>query len=337
MTELLRKAHSVLFPVTVDLQPNADILRFLDHGGRSVLFGETGEEYVAGKINPSRKMEETIENWQKTTEALIRRAGPLLLSCDADVSAVHRLEYVTPALPTFAEAQNMPSEAFEEAIYKVALSISKTGMNLLLSPTADVVVGHNPWLKGRTLGNDIATVSRFVSAYVKGIKRAKLASTLKHFPGHPELTGIPAIEIAKVPHSMAQLRPFLEPFIAGVRAGADAVMLSPAIFDAVTPPIAGSLSADIVTILRDEIGFKGLIMTCDLDHRSTIRENTLNETVIAALNAGSDLLLLSPRSVSSIPMIAAAIVGAVEKGSLAQERLEQAASSVEALISKNLN
>jgi beta-N-acetylhexosaminidase len=87
-------------------------------------------------------------------------------------------------------------------------------------------------------------------------------------------------------------------------------------------------------LLRRELGFKGLVMTIDVDHRSTIGESSLGEVAVAALNAGADLLLISAKALPEIPQIVRAITGAVAAGTLAQERLDAAAMAVCALANR---
>lgn len=330
MSTLLRAAHSVLFPVSNSIDLSDDVLRCLDQGGRSVLLGETAEEYRSGTMSPERAAYETPARWQATIQRATDRAGALLVALDEDVSAVHRLHGLTAALPTLEAAQAMADAAFEQAVYQVAASAKALGVTLLLSPTADVVVGANPWLAGRTLGHDIAGVSRLVQAYVRAATAAGIGSTLKHFPGHPTLSGLPAVEAAHVRGDMQSLRHYLAPFRAGIAAGANAVMMSPAIFDALQPPTAGPLSRQLMELLRGELQFKGLVMTCDLDHKSTLGSCSVGDTAVASLAAGADLLLLSPVAVPSIPAIARAIAEAVASGALPEERLLAASAAVHA-------
>lgn len=94
--------------------------------------------------------------------------------------------------------------------------------------------------------------SWLVAAYVNGVKRSGIRSTLKHFPGNPVITGLPASQEARVPTTMQELRPYLAPFKAGTDAGAGAVSLSPAIFDTVTPPQSGSNSHDLIVQAEGE-------------------------------------------------------------------------------------
>jgi len=334
MSTLESKAFSVLFPVLLDLDMNDGVRRFLGSGGRSLLFGETAQEYVSGKMSESRLQAETLEKWQRFTGTAKELGGPLLLAADADISAVHRLQGISPALPEPERARAMGIVELEEACFQVATAVRNAGVNLLLSPTADVVGGTNVWLQGRTLSDDVDRAAAMVGAYVRGVRRAGLASTLKHFPGHPVLLQLPATEVAVVNESLDQLRAYWPAFQAGVNAGADAVMMGPAIFSACEPPVAASVSPELIGLLRQELGFKGLVMTIDLDHRSTIGDLSLGEVAVAALNAGADLLLVSAKAMPEIPQIVRAITAAITQGRLSQERLEAAAMAVSTLANR---
>ncbi|RVH51396.1 glycoside hydrolase family 3 N-terminal domain-containing protein [Sinorhizobium meliloti] len=329
MSELLRLAYSTLFPVTTQLALSPELTRFLSEGGRAILFGEDGAEYATGVMRPDRVIEETAEKWRTVTRNVRELAGNALVALDADISAVHRLHRLTAPLPTRNEAHGIGLDEFERRIEAMARDARELGVNLLLSPTADVVAGQNPWLAGRTLADDIDGASRLVSAYVRGVKRAGIASTLKHFPGNPVITGSPATEVAHVPLTMSALRPYLAPFKAGIDAGADAVFLSPALFDALSPPKSGSTSPELIRLLRKELAFAGLVITCDLDHRSTMVDKDLGEVVVEALEAGADLLVLSPAASPHLDVLARQIERAVGEGRLPLERLKAASAAVD--------
>lgn len=329
MTPVLTLAYSTLFPVTTQVQLSLELVEFLENGGRAILFGEDGNEYATGVMNPERIRRETPDAWSAVTGQIRRIAGPVLLALDADISAVHRLHRLTAPLPTLGESKPMTDQVFTDRVKAMAHDARELGINLLLSPTADIVATDNPWLAGRTLGDDVAEVSRLVAAYVRGVQRAGIASTLKHFPGNPVITGLPASQEAHVPMTMQELRPYLAPFKAGIEAGADAVLLSPAIFEAFTPPQPGSTSPDLIRLLRADLGFKGLVITCDLDHRSTLGNKSLEQVVIDALIAGADLLLVSPAAIPCLGALARAIETAVDEGRLPLERLQAASAAID--------
>ncbi|MFM0736839.1 glycoside hydrolase family 3 N-terminal domain-containing protein [Paraburkholderia xenovorans] len=337
MSELSRHAHAVLLPVLETLEADDSISRFLENGGKSLLFGETGEEYVSGRMSEQRLRRETPDAWHHAIKTLKARAGgELILAADADIAAVHRLQGVAAKLPARDAAQRMPEAELEQACFEAARGVAEAGINLVLSPTADVLTGGNQWLDGRTLADDPSTASRMVRSYIRGARRAGLNTTLKHFPGHPVLRGHPAKDDATVPLSLDELRAQWGAFQAGIDEGASAVMMGPARFEAFQPAVAGSLSADLIALLRGELKFTGLVMTCDLDHKATIGNRSVAETAVASLAAGADLLLLSPNAVPHIGEIANAIVAAVEGGKLDLSRLESAAGAVYRLTARTV-
>jgi beta-N-acetylhexosaminidase len=321
--------YGVLFPVLLDLTLPGPVLKFLDRGGKALLFGETGEEYKTGIMSPARRAAESIEAWQRTTSAAHARADGLIAALDADISAVHRLQGLTPDLPRLAEAQMMSVDELERAVERVAIAATDLGVTMFLSPTADVVETGNIWLDGRTLGMNIASVSRLVTAYVRGCRRGGIVSALKHFPGNPHLSAHPATSAdAIVSLNLNELETYFPPFESGIAAGAEAVMMSPAVYRAVKPKAAGSISKDLIELLRTTLGFRGLVMTCDLDHPATMGSRGLPETAVCALEAGADLLLISPKGVDQIPEIVTAITTAVRDRRLGEGRLRAAARTV---------
>jgi beta-N-acetylhexosaminidase len=329
MSTIEQLAYGVLFPVLSDLELPDPVLKFLDRGGKALLFGETGEEYRTGIMSPARRAAESIEAWQRTTSAARARADGLIAALDADISAVHRLQGWTPDLPQLAKAQMMSVDELERAVERVAIAAADLGVTMFLSPTADVVEAGNIWLDGRTLGMNIESVSRLVTAYVRGCQRGGIVSALKHFPGNPHLSAHPAMSAdAVVPLSLEELEAYLPPFASGIGAGAEAVMMSPAIYRAVKPQAAGSISKDLVELLRTTLGFRGLVMTCDLDHPATMSARGLPATAVCALEAGADLLLISPKGVDQIPDIVTAITTAVQDERLGEGRLRAAAQTV---------
>ncbi len=333
VSQLHRTAYGVLFPVLTDITPSEAILRFLDGGGKALLFGEHADEYATGEMRPSRIALETADAWRSMLEGLRERSGVLLAAVDADISAVNRLHVLTPPLPTLSEAQGMEPDELEAIVAAYGRAARELGVNMVLSPTADVVTGPNEWLRGRTLGGDVATVERLVRAYVRGAGSSGMQTALKHFPGHPSVTGQPSSTEARVSGSLDDLRPTMAPFAAGILAGAEAVMMGPAIFEGVDPPVAASISPTLIRLLRSEFAFRGLVITCDLDHRATQRDASIEDTAVAALRAGADLLLLSPASIPAIPAIAGAIASAVDAGQLDAARLEAAAAATLAAAS----
>jgi beta-N-acetylhexosaminidase len=179
------------------------------------------------------------------------------------------------------------------------------------------------------LGADPIEVSRISCAFIRGVQRAGIIATAKHFPGHYVAEQDPAIAEATVPGPLELLHDNLEVFKDVIASGVKAVMPGPAVFPAIDPDHSASTSSRVITMLRETLGFNGLIISDDLDAVSILRGNTITDTAIASLAAGAHLLLVS--SESGLDAIAEAIVTAVHDGVLEREVLLEAAAKVREL------
>jgi beta-N-acetylhexosaminidase len=332
--QLSRDIHALFLPIVPKLEISDFVTRFLGSGGISLLFGETREEYVSHMIDPARVAMETEVAWHRTIGRAREMAGPVLVAVDAEIGGIQRLHQLVPELPSLDYAQRAAGEDIAAACKRVAKAASALGANVFLSPVADVLVGSNPWLEGRTLGSDLDVVSKIVEAFVTGVQEGGVAATVKHFPGHPICELDPAVHEGEVTWSLDQLRTLFGPFRAGIRAGAEIVMMGPAIFSALNPPIAASLSSDLIGILRSELGFKGVVLTDDLDWKATIRDRSMEETAIAAVTAGADWMLVSANGVDKIADMSIAIAGAAARGDISGDQIANSAAKVRALAER---
>ena len=332
--QLSRDIHALFLPIVPKLEISDFVTRFLGGGGISLLFGETREEYVSHVIDPARVAMETEAAWRRTTGRAREMAGPVLVAVDAEIGGIQRLHHLVPELPSLDHAQRAAGEDIAAACKRVAKAASALGANVFLSPVADVLVGRNPWLEGRTLGSDLGVVSRIVEAFVTGVQEGGVAATVKHFPGHPVCERDPAVDEGEVTWSLDQLRTLFGPFHAGINARAEIVMMGPAIFSALNPPVAASLSGDLIGILRSELGFKGVVLTDDLDWKATIRDRSMEETAIAAVTAGADWMLVSANGVDKIADMSIALAGAVARGDISGDQIAKSAAKVRALAER---
>lgn len=321
--DLKADAYAVLLPAIDDLTLTDPLARFLDEGGRTFLIGETREEYVARSMSATRCSSERADDICALTERINRLAGPALVAADQEPSGIRRLHGLVPQLPDNEALHAMASEEIERVAFRMAQAARAMGVTMFLSPVIDVVTGHNPWLQGRALGPDAAELARIGGAFILGVEAAGVVATAKHFPGHHDINGDPALEVATVSGGAGELAPGLISFMAAIEAGVRAVMTGPALVPGMDARMPSSLSATTIQVLRD-MGFKGLVVSDDLDAIGTLRnERDVPTAAVEALAAGSDLLLLS--SANNLPMIRDRILAAVAHGSLPEARLAEAA------------
>jgi beta-N-acetylhexosaminidase len=287
MTES-RDAHAVLLPVVGELAVAPWLRDLLRSGTRSVLLGETRAEYVARTMAPDRRAGESATDFTTfVTDVHDGLDEPVLVAVDQEPWGITRLHDLVPAFPAGDVLDGLPDEEIAAAGAAVATAARGLGVNMFLSPVLDVLSGANPWLTGRTLRFGPDEVGRIGAAFVTGVQSAGVLAVAKHFPGHPELALDPALHDTTVSGT-----PDLDPFHRVVKAGVRAIMVGPVVVVGIDPHEPASTSATTVRLLREDLGFTGVIVSDDLDTPSTTRGRPLLDTAMAALDAGVDLLLV---------------------------------------------
>ncbi|MBV6822154.1 glycoside hydrolase family 3 N-terminal domain-containing protein [Pseudomonas sp. PD9R] len=329
-SELHRAAYSVLLPAFGDLNLDDNVRRYLSRGGVSILLGETRDEYVGRAMTQQRKSAESPADFINVARQAAALAGAaVLIAVDQELGGIERLHQLVPAIASREQLKDLSSQDIEHRCFEMAKVARSLGVNLFLAPIVDVVTGANPWLVNRHLGADPIEVSRVSCAFIRGVQRAGVIATAKHFPGHYITEADPAIAEAIVPGPLELLHDNLEVFKEVIATGVQAVMPGPAVFPAIDPDHSASTSAKVIGILRDTLGFDGLIISDDLDAVSILRGNSITDTAVASLAAGAHLLLVS--SESGLDAIADAIVAAVHEGVLDRQVLLHASFKVREL------
>jgi len=203
------------------------------------------------------------------------------------------------------------SDTLEKA--KLLLSL---GINVNLAPVCDVSTDPNDFMYSRSFGKNAEATSEYVKAVVEVMKQNKLGSTLKHFPGYGNNVNThTGIAIDERDYNTFVSSDFL-PFEAGIKAGADSILVSHNIVNNVDKDHPASLSPKIHEILRNDLGFTGVIMTDDLS-MDAIKEYTGDEeAAVQAILAGNDLLIATNFE-QQIPAVLAAVV----KGTISESRI----------------
>ncbi len=216
----------------------------------------------------------------------------------------------------------------------VGTELAAAGITLDLAPDADVNSDpDNPVIGTRSFGTDAERVATHAAAWTRGLQSTGVAACAKHFPGHGDTAtdshlALPTIEV----DTETLVARELVPFAAVVRAGVAAVMTSHIVVPAIDPERPATLSPVVLALLRDRLGFDGVIVSDALDMAGASGELGVPEAAVRALDAGCDLLCLGPdKPASLVEEVRDAIVRAMGDGRLAAERLQDAAARVRAL------
>ncbi|WP_188742711.1 glycoside hydrolase family 3 N-terminal domain-containing protein [Agromyces bauzanensis] len=259
--------------------------------------------------------------------------APVLVGIDEEGGEVQRLPWDESA--SAEELRAEPAAASRIAFASRASTLAQAGVSVNFGIVADVTADSESFIFGRILGTDPAAAAERVAAAVSG-EQGTVFSTLKHFPGHGAAPGDSHSSVPAAPLTIDEWRagPAI-PFGAGIEAGAELVMTGHLAYPAVDAAPA-SLSAEWHRILREELGFAGVIVTDDmlmLQHNGLPEYADPGENAVRAIAAGSDLLLyVLPADPSefgiSVDGLAASIVAAVQSGRIDVGRLDEAVERV---------
>ncbi|MEE8062205.1 MAG: glycoside hydrolase family 3 N-terminal domain-containing protein [Gemmatimonadales bacterium] len=262
----------------------------------------------------------------------LRSRLPLLIAADLEAGTAIRLLGGTP----FPRNMGVAAAGSELDAYQVgrisALEGRAVGIHMAYAPVADVNNNpDNPIINVRSFGEDPYQVARLVSAEIRGMQDHGLLATAKHFPGHGD-TGtdshlaLPVISAGWDRLDSLELVPFRAAIDVGVTAVMSAHIALPSFNGSSSTP--ATLAPDILTgVLRDSLGFDGIIVTDALNMAGVVQAYGEGESAVLAFLAGADLLLQPGDPAVAID----AVVQAVEQGRITTERLDQSVRQMLAL------
>jgi beta-glucosidase-like glycosyl hydrolase/CubicO group peptidase (beta-lactamase class C family) len=261
---------------------------------------------------------------------------PLLVAADLETGAGFRMDGAVH-LPTnirlggattFPPPMALGATGDAGLAYEVgrvtALEARAVGIHVPFAPVLDVNNNpDNPIINTRSFGEDAAQVSRMGRAFIRGVQEHGALATGKHFPGHGDTDTdshleLPVIRADRVRLDTLELRPFREAVDAGLGGIMTAHIALPELTEGGELP--ATLSRRVLTdLLRDEMGFDGLVFTDAMDMRAIDRRYPRGEATVRAVEAGADVILMPP----SIPDALEAVIDAVQSGRIAEARIDR--------------
>ncbi|MBI5671390.1 MAG: beta-N-acetylhexosaminidase [Chloroflexi bacterium] len=251
---------------------------------------------------------------------------PLLIAVDQEGGPIAGLEqgftpFPTPALLTAASDPDLAAQAGAA----IAEELRAVGVNMNLAPVADLENPDNIVLARRSFGSDPAMTGPVIAGFVHGSQAAGVLATAKHFPGHGGTSGdshtlLPVINFSRERLEMVEIVPFR----AAIEASVEAVMAAHIIYPAYDETLPASLSPVILTdVLREQLGFDGLILTDALDMDAIDTNFSYPEAAVRAIQAGADLLLSAHIGWKDHVAAIEAIADAVKVGTISEARINE--------------
>lgn len=253
---------------------------------------------------------------------------PLWVALDQEGGRVARLRRPFTEWPPMAALGRAGDEGLARRFAAaLAAELRAVGITLDLAPVLDVLTNpRNSVIGDRALGSDAAAVARLGRAIVEALQAGGVAACAKHFPGHGETVADSHEELPVVDLPPERLRAVeLVPFKAAIDAGVAAIMVGHLLVTAFDEAHPASLSSAIVTgLLREELGFGGLVVTDDLEMKAISGRQTVESAAVAALSAGCDLLLVCGTDHDRQGAVLEAIIHALEAQVVPPARVEEA-------------
>ena len=282
------------------------------HLGGYILFGRDFKDKTAEQVTAD------IQSCQDAAEI------PLLIAVDEEGGTVNRVSS-NPNLRSspFRSPQALYSEGGLELVRSDAQEkcrlLESLGININFAPVCDVSQDPADFIYDRTLGRDAQETSQYVAAVVETMAEEGMGSVLKHFPGYGNNTDThTGVAYDDRPYDTFLTSDFL-PFQAGIAAGADMVLVSHNIVSAMDEASPASLSPEVHRVLREDLGFTGVIVTDDLVMDGVRDFAGDDEAAVLAVQAGNDLLCCTDFQ-TQVP----AVLAAVESGEITEEQIDAA-------------
>jgi beta-N-acetylhexosaminidase len=229
------------------------------------------------------------------TARLQRKAhGRALVALDQEGGQVRRLPWASPRLDGYRQSTEHLAYRSAQA---AAHDLAAVGVNVNLAPVADVAVGDSE-MRRRAFPGDGAHVAGLVEAALRGYRGSGVLPTVKHFPGFGAARANTDDVVVRINRSRAQMEHTeLAPFRVAIARGVPLVMVSHAVYPAYDRGhIASQSKAILTTLLRDELGFEGVVATDSMEAQAVLARSSIEVASERSLRAGADLLLLSGSS-----------------------------------------
>ena len=288
------------------------------HLGGYILFGRDTKDKTANELI------QTIQHYQDAADI------PLLIGVDEEGGTVVRVssnphirseKFASPQrLYTLGGMEQIIEDTREKDVLLQAL-----GFNVNLAPVADVSTDPGDFIYARSFGQGGTETADYVSAVTGQMTADGMGSVLKHFPGYGNNVDThTGIAVDQRPMETFASADFL-PFLAGFEGGGDltSVLMSHNIVECMDPVLPASLSLAAHQLLRETLGFDGVVMTDDLAMEAVAAYAEDGAVAVMAIEAGNDLMITSDYR-TQIPKV----IEAVENGTLSEETIDVACHRV---------
>lgn len=294
--------------------------------------------YVGGVILYGRNIETKKQitslnsNLQKMSFAKVNL--PLFIAVDQEGGPVSRLKGLITESPAPSNLAKLSRNEIAMAAQTTAKELKSMGINVNIAPVLDVANSKSV-MAGRAYGEDPSVVAEIGVAVINGYKNGGIIACGKHFPGLGAAVQDTHIASTKINSNLDTLnKRDLIPFRQAIQTGINMILVSHAVYPALDSQNPASLSYTIQTdILRNMMGYQGLILSDDLEMEASESTGTIGQNAVRAIKAGADIVLVCHTPEKQREAYDA-LLAAVKNGEISQERLKD---TIRKIITLKLN
>jgi len=290
---------------------------------------------VGGVIYFTRNYENPEQMAELVRQTRAAARNPLILAVDHEGGRVQRFKKGFTAIPAMYQigAQAPDSETAlhwaQELAWVMATEVQALDIDISFAPVLDVQ-GISEVIGDRAFGDDCDQIIPIARAFIRGMHQAGMKTTGKHFPGHGSVQADSHIAIPVDERSFETIQAVDLPAFAELAACLDAIMPAHVIYPKVCAHPAGFSRIWLQQVLRQQLGFKGIIFSDDLAMAGATVAGSMDERAYAALEAGCDMVLACNDRAGAIQVIEAVQAG-VEKGLYGGDQAYQSLAKAAAL------
>ncbi len=290
--------------------------------GGVIFFG-----FNVGKKNQIRRFVADLQDY-----SMIKSGTPLLVTIDQEGGRVHRIEDGVTRFPG-AMSAGVADDA--SLVYNMAritgMELKLLGINMNLAPDLDVNNNpDNPVINTRSFGSDVDVVSKMGIEYIKGLQDAGCAAVGKHFPGHGDTNRDSHYTLPVINYDLERLKKVeFVPFIKSLKSDVSSIMTAHVSY----PEILGNRDSATISkkflteILRNELGFKGVILTDAIEMDAISKRMDMGDASVKSIEAGADIILITSYG-DNIGLIVKSIKTAVANGKISIARIDESVKRI---------
>lgn len=302
------------------------------------LYTNKGEDFIENVRNTVEKekigglilmQDDAAREINLVNEFQSKSKVPLMIGMDAEWGVFQRIAtaHKFPWAMTLGAIQD--KNLISEMAAKIAEDCKRMGINWDFAPVVDVNTNpDNPIIGNRSFGSDVSNVVRSALAYSNGLQDHKILAAIKHFPGHGDTNTDSHLDLPVVSHNLKRLNDVeLAPFKALMNKGVGGVMVAHLYVPALENEkgIPASVSKSIITgLLKEKLGYKGLIITDALNMGAVAKRYQPGELDALAFKAGNDIMLFSEGVKEGKRLIQLAL----DKKEISQDRVEESVKKI---------